>query len=109
MNTYYITTREKLEQHKNNFHYQKGSHCIDLENGKILLSVYWPEHDDGIERFEADPDVEVLPRVMTEGTKPLDIKHSRMLEKIGHVHGETIMHLAKRAEKLHRGLRIASR
>jgi hypothetical protein len=109
MNRYYITTREKVEEHKNHFHPQKGSHCIDLDDGKILLTVHWPEHDDGIERFEADEGVEVLPRVMTEGTKPLDIKHSRMLEKIGHVHGETILHLAKRAGEIHRGMKIASR
>lgn len=109
MNTYYITTREKLEEHKSSFHHQKGSHYVDLDNGKILLSVHWPEHDDGLERFETDPDVEVLPSVMTEGTKPLDAQHSAMLASIGHVQGETVIQLASRVAKLHRGLRMSSR
>jgi|ERR1051325_4309658 hypothetical protein len=109
MNSYYITTREILEKHKNSFHFQKGSHCIDLEDGKILLSVHWPEHDDGIERFEADEQVEVLPKILTEGAQAIQEKHSKMLAKVGHVHGETIIHLANRAAKFHRGLKMVSR
>src|SRR5438552_7841589 len=109
MNHYYITTLATFHEHKDSFHPQHGSHYVEIGGGKILVSVTWPEHNDGFERFEAHADVSVLPSILTEGTQPIAKEHSDLLAPIGHVHGETIIHLANRAGALHQGIRISRR
>ncbi|HEY2461397.1 MAG TPA: hypothetical protein VGI16_11340 [Candidatus Acidoferrum sp.] len=100
MKNYYITTVAKFHEYKDHFHPQHHGHYIDVGGGKILLAATWPEHEFARERWESDPEVHVLPRVFHEGTIPLKHEHVEMLrghETLGCEHGDTILHVAKKA------------
>jgi hypothetical protein len=104
--SYAICTKAAHEKLKSCFHPQYGSHYLDLPDGRILVQAAFAD-ESGEATFSTHPDVEMLPDPQFEGKTPLAEKHQAALAHLA-PEGNTVLHLAKAAGKVHPLMRLRS-
>jgi hypothetical protein len=103
---YAICSKQAYEKTISLFHYQHGSHFLDLPDGRVfVMGVFGDEF--GESEFCAMPGVEVLPDPMLQGNQELKPEHAQALAHLK-PEGNTVLHAARSAGAVHPLMKLRS-